>query len=91
MFAKGGFAETIDPPSIGHKFVNLEKVLLCIFYSNSLLEAPRRQNCSFFVRKNVASFPHLFPRFQDFGCKFFDGLFKKRLEACCIKNQQNKA
>ena len=25
MFAKGGFAETIDPPSIGHTFVDLKK------------------------------------------------------------------
>ena len=32
MFAKGGFAETIDPPRIGHTFVYLKKNLLTSWF-----------------------------------------------------------
>ena len=38
MFAKGGFAETIDPPSIGHTFVYLKKDSPHIFLKHCTME-----------------------------------------------------
>ena len=43
MFAKGGFAETIDPPSIGHTFVYLKKNLLTSWFDPHLNNVEKMQ------------------------------------------------